>query len=534
MTAVLEDQTTSGTPRWLQKIDDWTRTSGDWLNPILVKEARQALKSRQFVITFSLLLIAAWVWTAAAILILMPRIYYVPSGQTLLTGYFFTLALPMLLVVPIAAHRSLASELDDGTLDLLSVTNLSPIQIVTGKLASAALQMMLYIVTLLPCVAFSYVLRGVDVITIAGLIGLTISAATVLTLVGLFLAALPKGRAGQLMMLVGMLIIVVIAQYAVGAAAMEMLYSNFFRDGIETFITFTLMAVAITITLGLVLLRAAAAELSPPSENRSTPIRKALLWHQTVVIGCFAYVMLDAGRSDIPAVLTLSYGAIFWLFVGCLMVGESGVLTPRVRRDLPASLFSRGLFSWLTPGPGTGLVFAIIAYGTLAFSVLYIRLLAPVPTTVGFITRVDPVPFALTFLGYMMLILTITRAFMWLIRRRSNTHPAVALALMVIVCGLLAVIPYSVALWFNDYRTFSWNYGQITNWAWTLGLLFNESIQPEVPFVIFALGGLVWLLALMLIGRRVLPMRVATPERVLRELGKLEEKTAAEVDPLAG
>ena len=34
---------------------------GDRLNPILVKEARQALKSRQFTVTFSLLLFGAWV-----------------------------------------------------------------------------------------------------------------------------------------------------------------------------------------------------------------------------------------------------------------------------------------------------------------------------------------------------------------------------------------------------------------------------------------------------------------------------------------
>ena len=32
----------------------------DWLNPILVKETRQSLKSRQFVATFLLMLVASW------------------------------------------------------------------------------------------------------------------------------------------------------------------------------------------------------------------------------------------------------------------------------------------------------------------------------------------------------------------------------------------------------------------------------------------------------------------------------------------
>ena len=99
----------------------------------------------------------------------------------------------MVLVVPLAAHRSLAAEVDDGTLDLLSVTNLAPLQIITGKLASAGLQMMLYFVTLFPCVAFCYVLRGVDLLTIASVLGLTVIVASLLTVVGLFLAALPAG-----------------------------------------------------------------------------------------------------------------------------------------------------------------------------------------------------------------------------------------------------------------------------------------------------------------------------------------------------
>ena len=34
--------------------------ASDWLNPILVKETRQALKSRQFVATFMLVLVSGW------------------------------------------------------------------------------------------------------------------------------------------------------------------------------------------------------------------------------------------------------------------------------------------------------------------------------------------------------------------------------------------------------------------------------------------------------------------------------------------
>ena len=130
-------------PNRMQRVDAWCEKWGDRLNPILVKETRQALKSRQFVLTFSFLLFAALGWTVIGSLSLMPRIYDTPSAPRMLIGYYFVLALPMLLVVPLAAYRSLEGEIDDGTLELLSITTLSPWQIVLGKLASAMLQMML-------------------------------------------------------------------------------------------------------------------------------------------------------------------------------------------------------------------------------------------------------------------------------------------------------------------------------------------------------------------------------------------------------
>ncbi len=92
----------------------------------------------------------------------------------MLIGYYLVLAVPMLLVVPLAAYRSLEGEVDDGTLELLSVTALSPRQIVSGKLASAGLQMLLYFIALFPCVAYAYTLRGVDLPTLALLMGMLI------------------------------------------------------------------------------------------------------------------------------------------------------------------------------------------------------------------------------------------------------------------------------------------------------------------------------------------------------------------------
>ena len=106
---------------------------GEQLNPILVKEARQAMKSRQFMVTFTLLLICGWLWSIIGVAVSMPSIYWAPTGMFMLIGYYFILAAPLLLVVPFSAYRSLASEREDGTYELLSISTLNARQIVTRQ-----------------------------------------------------------------------------------------------------------------------------------------------------------------------------------------------------------------------------------------------------------------------------------------------------------------------------------------------------------------------------------------------------------------
>jgi hypothetical protein len=59
--------------------------AGDWLNPILVKETRQALKSFHFTITFVLVLAACWVVTIGGVAIVGPSVYFAAAGGSLLT-----------------------------------------------------------------------------------------------------------------------------------------------------------------------------------------------------------------------------------------------------------------------------------------------------------------------------------------------------------------------------------------------------------------------------------------------------------------
>ena len=175
-------QADAATGVW-SRMDLYLERAGEWLNPILVKESRQALKSKQFTITFALLLLCGWGWSFLGTMV---------GGRAveIVYGYYWVLAIPLLVIVPFSAYRSLAAEREDGTYELLSITGLNSRQIVTGKLGSAILQMLVYYSALSPCIAFTYLLRGVSILSVLLILFYTFVLSLSASAVGLFAATL--------------------------------------------------------------------------------------------------------------------------------------------------------------------------------------------------------------------------------------------------------------------------------------------------------------------------------------------------------
>src|SRR5262249_12290926 len=133
---------------------------GDRFNPIVVKEVRQALKSRQFVITFLLLLLAAWAGSIFGVCFLGESIDYGSSAVTFFAGFLLALSAAALVIVPFATFRSIIEERTETTLELLQITALSPVQIVRGKILSAMVQVLVYFCAIAPFIAFTALLPG--------------------------------------------------------------------------------------------------------------------------------------------------------------------------------------------------------------------------------------------------------------------------------------------------------------------------------------------------------------------------------------
>lgn len=344
--------------RWA-KVDALVSRLSERLNPILVKEARQALKSKQFSITFTLVLFFGWTWSMFGVSLFGPSVYYGAEGPGMFIGYYPILAFPLLIIVPVGAFWSLVEERQDWTFELLSITTLRSWQIISGKLGSAILQMIVYLSAMAPCLAFTYLLRGIDLPTILLVLVYVFLGSVGLSLLSLLLATIIRERLWRIVLLV----FLIVALMYVFASSWVMVVSmlefsqmafdqSYFWIGNAAVLTayFSYFALCYCV---------AAGQLTFSSENRSTPSRIVILVQQALFFGWMVWTFGEFPDGDmLTAFVMLS--SMHWYAMGVFLTAESPELSPRVQRRLPQSFLGRLFLTWFNPGPGTGYFFSLI------------------------------------------------------------------------------------------------------------------------------------------------------------------------------
>lgn len=492
----------------------WIDQTGErvsaWLNPILIKEARQSLKSRQFLFTFFLLLLASSVWTILGIVFNAPDVYYVPSGQTLLAGYYFVLAIPLLGIVPLSAHRSLAAEIDDDTFEMLVITRLSAMRIVLGKLNSAMLQMLVYFAAIVPCLAFSYLLRGVDLPTIALLVGIVFFTALLLTTFSLMLATLATNRAGQTLILLIVLAVLVLGEFICGIFCLEAVLGRGLGPAEDAVIFLTIFFLVAGSCM-VVFVKAAAARIAPVTENRSSGLRWAMFFQQLLWIAAIIFLFLWYEEGDVLNFGTMVVGG-YWLLMGTLTLSESPELSPRVQRQLPSTFAGRAMLTWFNPGPGTGFVFTVSS-GTVGSLVMGLF----GQWGGGRPAQTDPLTFATLITGYLMAYLSVTRLIVMPLSRRWGANLLLPLGTLAAVLGLAAITPLVLYVVTTGAPPYQYESLEAIDWAWSLIEAFDNGYDPALATAVLMAGLLLFFANLLLLFREFRYRRISVPARVLAD-----------------
>ncbi len=512
-TAPEPTETTSG---WWKTVDGYLESLSEYLNPILVKETRQALKSRQFAVTFGLVLITSWIWSVMAIYLRYPGILYSPDGPFLLVGYLDILLFPLVVIIPFSAFRSLASEREDGTFELLSISTLTPRQIISGKLISSILQMLVYLSALAPCIGFTYLLRGIDIITITYIITVAFLASILLSGVGLVLACITQQRHWQSALSV-IVILLFIFLFGVG---LTISYASIYEEAgwrmydqqefwITTFALLTVYASYLHL-----IIEVASAQITFESENRSSGIRTALLIQHFLAIGWLGYVALQIPREEEILYVLITIVCLHWFVMGAFINGESPALSPRVKRTIPNFLFDRLWRNWRIPGPDRGYIFVLTGITSGIVAACFLAWC----NTLNGMTASDAnrvMAYGLGLLAYAVCFLSAGR----LLLRAMNLIFRADIFVSVITHFLLLMAAMMVPLGFQvlTNRTMDPTFNHWTNPFWFFVKTMDNGNFIETPVVIVfltflgMLGGGMMLLNIMLGAAELVPGREKDP-----------------------
>ncbi len=512
---------------WFGRAWDSLERLVDRANPILVKETRQALKSRQFAVIFLVVLIACWIASFAVVAIVGPDVYFVAAGSPMLLVYSVILAFPLILIVPYTAFRSLAAEQEENTYDLLSITTLTTGQIVAGKLASAVVQMLVFLSAVSPCIAFTFLLRGVDALTVVVLLGYLILASLGLSMIALLAGTVAKVRYSQVLVSVLLVLLLALVFFMSIPMMQEFISSSYSYLRDVWFWVGNLAFLTLYFTTFALLHAAASAQIAFPSQNRSTPLRRIMLLQQACFLGWLAVPVVEEGMQIVHEVLFAAamLSGIYWYFMGTLLTSEWPHLSRRVQRSLPQSQLGRTFLTWLNPGPGTGFMFCVANLTMIVVTGLLL-LSFSAKFTPRWLSRDQSFYFLTLGWCYVVAYLGVGRLLIGFIRRFTFVSLTAGFLLHIILllagCGIPQILSYmSGSLQFGTEYTLL----HLSNPVWTLQTLIVQGAVVGQTWMVLLVVGFVALIVLLLNissvaveiqhHRRLLPGRVAEDEATL-------------------
>jgi len=342
----------------------------DWVNPILVKEARQSLKSRQFVVTFMLLLAASWLISLFGMLLGGAEIEFGAVGTHFFQLYFYILSFAVMVIIPFGCYRSLLAEREQTTYELLSITALSPRQVIWGKLLSAGLQLFIFYSAITPFIAFTSLLQGFDIAQVAYLLVTALFASLLASMAALMVSSMVKQGVWQAIVSMIVLAGLLLAFFITVPLTAETQYWFDARSS-EFWWTTGLMWLGAASYFAL-FQQIATAQMTFESDNRASGVRLVcalqvvLLWGSAFALVVW-WTSTSGALSDLDdmVVACSAIAGLHWSAVGLFVVTEDQHLSHRIQRRLPGNpLLRLFLVPWL-PGGNRGMIYMLLNIGLL-------------------------------------------------------------------------------------------------------------------------------------------------------------------------
>ena len=335
----------------------WLDDASDRLSAIAVKEVRQVVRSREFTYAFFASLVAS-----LAIAFFGAADALTGNGTTgawTFVALMVCLALLGLTVVPLGAFNALRTERMEQTLELITITALSPRRVVIGKLMAQVVKLVTFFAAVAPFMAMSFLLGGIDFITILISLAVLFMLSLWTSAAFLFLSTLAKSRAtsGFVFGAAGLVVIFVlflsrIPMLLFGRGGMGAFSLGGSRASMWWGLAIAASGCVMTL-VNLVLL--AENRLTVPTVNRVTPLRIGFLAQFLVIAGWVLSFIKEPPRVQEDAIGALGViGGLHLGLVALFAVTEDLVLPRRVLLEMQRPGPRDWVLALFRPGGGRG------------------------------------------------------------------------------------------------------------------------------------------------------------------------------------
>ena len=340
----------------------------DRLNPVLVKEVRQSMRGRYFRAVYILTIFVAMFFGMLVLL-------FAGDSDDAGSPFFFTiygcLVLAVTGLIPLQAFLSVGISWDREAMDMLNLTGIRPRQIVMGRLASAVTQGGLMTLALLPFLAMSYLLPGVDPLAMMVVLSTTLAFGVMVVCIALLMSWLTSNRLLRVLLLAALGMGLFMSAWTAFVSGVGLMGSPSELQSLEFLLGLLVLWLMFFALAGFCLV-ASVARLSHKEENRST-------WMRLYILGILALSFFGAqymGRStgmdpEVPIMLYMM--ALLSVMPGlALLVTEPERLGRRVQLQVPKNPVLAFLLMPLYPSGGTGAMFSLLVVFTFmgAFLIL--------------------------------------------------------------------------------------------------------------------------------------------------------------------
>ncbi len=330
-------------------------------NPIVVKELRQAVRS--WAVAGMLLVFLTVQFIVTIVFMLNQSFAISPSsgiGREVFQAFLFVLTVVGFMFIPIYVGGRLSAERQEGNVDMLYITTLSPARIIRGKLLCGAYLIVLFFSVCAPFMVFTNLLRGIDLPTVFVLLVVAFLLSLLSLQAAIFLSCLPASKGlkllvglpagGFMMSLVGM---------------MTGLSVDLMREGVGSRLgTWEFWGASLSVTfIGLLLFGflhlAAIALVSPASANRALPLRSfvTVAWFLLLVVAV-GWSVQSGALEPVSMWAGLATGGL--VFALLIAVSEGDDVSVRIRRTIPEPGGRRMLAFFFYSGSAGGLAWTIL------------------------------------------------------------------------------------------------------------------------------------------------------------------------------